>query len=60
MAERSEPSDYSILKGSTLLLVLRLCGSMQIFVKTLTGKTITLPVEVESSDVKAKIQDNEW
>ncbi|KAL4302590.1 hypothetical protein GQ457_10G005330 [Hibiscus cannabinus] len=39
--------------------VLNFCGSMQIFVKNLTGKTITL--EVESSDiidnVKAKIQD---
>jgi hypothetical protein len=36
-------------------------GKMQIFVKTLTGKTITL--EVESSDtienVKQKIQDKE-
>ena len=51
-------SDYNIQKESILHLVLRLRGGMQIFVKTLTGKTITLEVEPSDSieNVKAKIQ----
>ena len=53
--------DYNITGQSVLHLVFRLRGGMQIFVKTLTGKTITLEVEPSDSveNVKAKIQDKE-
>ena len=59
-------SDYKIEKESTVHVVLRLRGGrdpMQIFVKTLTGKTITLYGKLSEIDtienVKAKIQDSE-
>merc|ERR1712166_599577 len=55
------PCRMGIQKESTLHLVLRLRGGMQIFVKTLTGKTVTLEVEPSDSieNAKAKIQDKE-
>ena len=54
-------ADYNIQKESTIHLVLRLRGGMMIFVKTLTGKIITIEVEVNNtfSDIKKKIEDQE-
>ena len=53
-------SDYDIQKESMLhLVIFRLRGSMQIHVKALTGKNITLDVEPSDTidNVKAMIQD---
>ena len=55
-------SDYNVLSEATLHLVLRLRGGgIQIFIKTLTGKTITLVVDPSETikNVKLKIQDKE-
>jgi ubiquitin len=53
--------DYDVGDDATLHLVLRLRGGMQLFVKTLTGKTVSVEVEEGESieDVKAKISEKE-
>ena len=48
--------EYNIRKESTLHLVLRLRGGIQIFVKTLTGKTITLEVDPADTIENVKIK----
>jgi len=52
-------NDYGIEKGSSLYLVQKLHGEMEIYIKTLTGKKITLDVETTEriGNVKAKIKD---
>jgi ubiquitin len=57
----SSSSSKSKITTASIAKEVKYSGSMQLFVKTLTGKTVTL--EVESSDtienVKQKIQDKE-
>lgn len=54
-------ADYEIIKDSTLDLEIQPMTGMKIYVKTLTGKTIVLPVEPNDSidAIKAKIQEKE-
>ena len=51
-------SYYNIRNGDTLHLEFRALGGMQIFVKSLTGKTITVDVEPADTvrNVKSKIK----
>ena len=54
-------ADYNIQKESTIHLILRLRGGMQVFVKTLTGRTMTIDVEATDSitSIKEKITNRE-
>ena len=55
-------SDYNVQKEASIQLILRVRSSMQIFVRTFSGKMIFF-LEVEPADTieveKAKIQDKE-
>ncbi|PWA56520.1 Polyubiqutin 2 [Artemisia annua] len=61
LEDNSTLSDFHIGKESILTLVLKSRGLMQIFLKTFSGKTITLEVKPSDtiSSVKAKIQDKD-
>lgn len=54
-------ADYNITKDNTLHLVLRLRGGIQIFIKFLSGKTVTLDVATNDTieSVKEQLQDKE-
>ena len=54
-------SDYNIRRDSTLHLCLRMKPGMELFIKTLTGKTIILYPDASGSDtienIRSMIQD---
>jgi hypothetical protein len=60
-----QPSSYTESRGSrfswTLKKLLKMRGGMQVFVKTLTGKTISVDCEPDESieSLKAKINEKE-
>eukprot|EP00617_Octactis_speculum_P004996 CAMPEP_0185791254 /NCGR_PEP_ID=MMETSP1174-20130828/158269_1 /TAXON_ID=35687 /ORGANISM="Dictyocha speculum, Strain CCMP1381" /LENGTH=123 /DNA_ID=CAMNT_0028486179 /DNA_START=431 /DNA_END=802 /DNA_ORIENTATION=- len=54
-------ADYDVKEDSTFHMVLRLRGGMQLFVKTLDGKTVTVDAEEEDTieDIKNRIMEKE-
>jgi len=52
-------SDYNIRDGSVLMLLIRLQGGMQLFLKTISGKTISLNVQASDTIAKVKYQIQE-
>jgi len=54
-------SEKNIMNESTLSLIIVLRGGMQIYVKTITGKSVPLGVELSDSiaNIKAKVYEKE-
>lgn len=62
MHDNQKLSDCKIQQGSVLYLALNYNATTQVFVKTLTGSTLTLNVDLHNDrviEVKAKIEDSE-
>ena len=61
LEDKNTLNDYNIQNGSTIHLVLKLSGGPQIYIKTLTGKTIVLDFNPSDtiSNIKGKIQVKE-